>query len=407
MGIRNFIRRGVSELMIARPDEHKQLIIYKHPNQNVPTQSQLTVDLDECAVFYRTGNPPIIAALPPGRHTLTTHNIPFLNNFVTSYTGGNIFQAEVYYVTTKPVFNIPFGGALGQIFDPASKLSLRPRLYGRYKLQVTNPVQFILGYTGQSSQGDNDAVTSWISQRLFLGIGKVLGDFFKSGASTYYDLGSSSPEIAAAIVRDCPDMTEIGIQVLEIGELKISLNEKDQDLVDKLAAKRADAMIEAQIAGEEGVLRARGLAAQKQIELDQRFADQSRYVQHLAGNYQNYAAGQALIGAGQGMAEGGGGGAAQMAVGMGMMGVMHQNMAPQHAGPQFPAPHGAPVPAAPTASGGQVQCPQCSAQVPSGRFCRECGGALAAQPAKRFCTGCGTEIGEAKFCSSCGTKAPG
>lgn len=407
MGILDFVKVGVRELMIARPDEHKQLIVYKHPNENIPTQAQLTIDLDECAVFYRSGNPPLIVALPPGRHALTTQNIPFLNNFVTSFTGGNVFQAEVYYVTTKPVFNIPFGDVLGQIADPASKLSLRPRLYGRYRLQVIDPVRFILGYTGQSSQGNNDAITSFISKKLCLGIGKVLGGFFKGGQATYFDLGSSSPDIAAAIVRDCPDMAEIGVRILEIDELKISLNEKDQELVDKLSAKRADALVEAQIAGEEGVLRARGLAAQKQVELDQRFADQARYVQQLAGSYQNYAVGQALIGAGQGMAHGEGGGAVpQMAVGMGMMGFMQQQMG-QPAGPQFPAPQGAPMPVAPTAVGGQVQCPNCSSQVPAGRFCQECGGSLAVIAPKRFCTGCGTEVGNAKFCSSCGSPAPG
>lgn len=398
MGILDFVRAGVREQMIARPDEFKQLIVYKHPNENIPTFAQLTVDLDECAVFYRSGNPPQIAALPPGRHTLSTQNIPFLNNFVISFTGGNIFQAEVYYVTTRPIFNIPFGGSLGQIFDPASKLSLRPRLYGRYKLQVVNPVQFILGYTGQASQGSNEAVTSWISQKLFLGIGKVLGNFFRTGAVTYYDIGAAAPDIAQAIVRDCPDMTEIGVKVLEIGELKISLNEKDQELVDRLSAKRAEAMVEAQIANEEGLLRARGLAAQKQVELDQRFSDQARYVQQLAGSYGNYAVGQALIGAGQGMAEGKGGGVPQMAVGMGMMGVMQQGFAAQP-GLQFPVQQGVVA-----ASGGKIQCPKCNAQVPAGRFCQECGNPLVAPP-KRFCSGCGVDMGQGKFCWSCGAPA--
>lgn len=406
MGIMDFVRGGVRELMIARPDEHKQLIVYKHPNENVPTQAQLSIDLDECAVFYRTGNPPLIVALPPGRHTLTTQNLPFLNNFITSFTGGNIFQAEIYYVTTKPVFNIPFGDVLGQITDPSAKLSLRPRVYGRYRLQVIDPVRFILGYTGQSSQGNNDAITAFVSKKLCLGIGKVLGGFFKAGQANYFDLGSSSPEIAAAIVRDCPDMTEIGVRILEIDELKISLNERDQELVDKLSAKRADALVDAQIASEEGVLLARGLAAQKQVELDQRFANDSRYVQQLAGSYQNYAVGQAMVGAGQGMAEGGGGGMPQMAVGMGMMGYLQHSVG-QPAGPQFPAPHGAPMPAAPTASGGQVSCSKCNAQVPAGKFCQECGSPLGAVPQRRFCTGCGAEVGQAKFCSGCGTPAPG
>ena len=59
--------------------------------------------------------------------------------------------------------------------------------------------------------------------------------------------------------------------------------------------------------------------------------------------------------------------------------------------------------APPPQAGGKMACPKCSAQVPLGKFCQECGGPLAVAPPKRFCTGCGTELGSAKFCSNCGT----
>ena len=47
---------------------------------------------------------------------------------------------------------------------------------------------------------------------------------------------------------------------------------------------------------------AEAAAKAKQFELDQKYKQDERYVQNLAGNFQNYAAGQAMIGAGQGMA---------------------------------------------------------------------------------------------------------
>src|SRR4029077_13620003 len=49
MGIMDFVKGGVREMMIARPDNLKHLVVYKHPDQNVPMYSQLTVDSDECA----------------------------------------------------------------------------------------------------------------------------------------------------------------------------------------------------------------------------------------------------------------------------------------------------------------------------------------------------------------------
>ena len=81
-----------------------------------------------------------------------------------------------------------------------------------------------------------------------------------------------------------------------------------------------------------GVAGAAADAQAKQFELDQKFGQDARYVQQLAGNYQNYAAGQAMIGRGQGMAEHGVGGGvaglgAQMAVGVGMGNVMAGGMA--------------------------------------------------------------------------------
>ncbi len=53
MGVFDFVKNGVREMMIARPDNLKHLIVYKHPDQNFPFWSQLTVDSDECAVFFK------------------------------------------------------------------------------------------------------------------------------------------------------------------------------------------------------------------------------------------------------------------------------------------------------------------------------------------------------------------
>jgi len=78
MGIGDFLRRGVSEMMVARPDEAKNHIIYKHPDKTIPMKSQLTVDQDEIALFFKDGK--IQGLVQPGRHTLDTSNIlkPYL-----------------------------------------------------------------------------------------------------------------------------------------------------------------------------------------------------------------------------------------------------------------------------------------------------------------------------------------
>lgn len=400
MGLMDFVKSGVREMMIARPDSAKHLIVYKHPDGNIPTYSRLTVDMDEVAVFFKSGSPPTVGALGPGRYPLSTENIPFLNQFVTSFTGGNIFQAEVFFVKNQPVRNLTFGGQMMSMRDPELDLRVTPRAYGTYSLVVVDPIRFIVGYCGQAMQGDNEHITTWLRQRLFQGLSKTLGAFLKSGQTTFMDLGHVAPDLAGAALRDFPDFSEIGVRILEIGELKISVSPEDQARIDELQDQIAEAKLKARVA-KVGVGQAEAEAQQKQFALDQQFQNEARFAQ-IAGGYQNYAAGRAMIGAGEGMAKGGdsglAGAGAQMAIGVGMAGWMQQGAMARAAIPE-PVRSTAPP-------GSKISCPKCSKDVPSGKFCQECGSALAVAPAKRFCTGCGSEVGGAKFCANCGTPAP-
>ncbi|MBA3821476.1 MAG: SPFH domain-containing protein, partial [Deltaproteobacteria bacterium] len=40
MGIMSFIKGGVAELAIARPDSAKDQWVYKHPDQTIPMKAQ-------------------------------------------------------------------------------------------------------------------------------------------------------------------------------------------------------------------------------------------------------------------------------------------------------------------------------------------------------------------------------
>ena len=90
MGVMDWFKRGVGEMMIARPDDAKSQVVWKHPDPTIPMKAQLTVEADEQAVFFRDGK--VVGTLGPGRHTLESSNIPFLSNLVDSFTGGNLFM---------------------------------------------------------------------------------------------------------------------------------------------------------------------------------------------------------------------------------------------------------------------------------------------------------------------------
>ncbi|AKV03087.1 hypothetical protein AKJ09_09750 [Labilithrix luteola] len=389
MGVFDFVKNGVREIMVARPDQAKHLIIYKHPDQNVPNWTQLTVDSDECAVFFKDGR--VVGVLPPGRHTLSTQNIPFLNNIVNRFTGGDVFISEIFFVKTSPVRSVPFGGPIGDMIDPLTGEQVIPRIFGEFSLVVTDPVRFIVGYTGQAAQGDNDAILSWIKGLFMNGVKTTLGELCEVEQKSVLQAVSLTSKLANAFVANAPDLNEIGVRILQMGQFNLNFSEDDRQRLVAANAEIAKA--------NRGVKVAEAQAKAKQFELDQKYSQDARYVQNLAGNYQNYAAGQAIIGAGQGMAQHGvdggvAGAGIQMALGV--------NMANQMAGAMQAQPAQAQQPQF-SPGGATVTCSKCNTRQPGGKFCAECGNALA--QAKKFCTGCGQETSPAaKFCANCGTS---
>jgi membrane protease subunit (stomatin/prohibitin family) len=396
MGVFDFVKNGVREMMVARPDGFKQLIVYKHPDQNIPMYAQLTVDSDECAVFFRDGR--VIGVIPPGRVTLQSQNIPFLNALVTSYTGGQVFITEIFFVKTAPVRSVPFGGPIGEMPDPLLGELVTPRIFGEMSVVVMDPVRFILGYSGQAAAGDNDAVLGWIKGLFMNGVKTTLGELCENEGKSLLQAVGLTNKLAAAFVAHAPDLNDIGVRVLQVGQFNINFNDDDRQRLQAAQAEIAKAQREVRVK-QIAVAGAAADAQAKQFGLDQQFNQDSRYVKDLAGSWQGYAAGQALIGAGKGMAEHGVGGGiaglgAQMAVGLGMGNAMAGGMAPPQAAP------------APTFSPGgtQVTCGKCGAKQPGGKFCADCGSPLVAQ--KKFCSGCGVELSAgAKFCPNCGAAA--
>jgi membrane protease subunit (stomatin/prohibitin family) len=383
MGIMDFIKQGTREMMIARPDAQKRFIVYKHPENTIPMFSQLTVDADEAAVFFRDGS--LVGVLRTAgagqRHTLSTGNIPFLSNLVDSFTGGNIFVTDLYFVTMRAFRGARFGGALPPIKDPELEITLTTRIFGEYAWQITHPDRFIVGYVGLGGQTTNEQVERWITTKFMNAVKKSLPQFIIRQKIEVQHLAAYHDEIGQMFMQKCEDLSEIGVQFLELGDFTINFDEADQKRLEEAQARYADLKVKKRAKDELG-----------------------------AGNYMQYAAGEAMLGAGQGMAKGGeGSGAMQGGAGLGMGFAMAQMFAQNMQPGQQPPPQGGypPQQPAPQPQGGMVACPGCKANVPVGRFCAECGTSLA-PPQPKPCPSCNTVAAPgAKFCASCGTNLQG
>src|SRR5260370_38952422 len=102
MGIFSNLRRE----FIVHPDAYKASIVFKWPDTNIRNRTQLTVEQDELAGFFRDGK--VNGGIQPGVSTLDSSEIPFLGNLIDPATGGQYFKTGPYFVPTPEFANQPF-----------------------------------------------------------------------------------------------------------------------------------------------------------------------------------------------------------------------------------------------------------------------------------------------------------
>ena len=341
---------------IARPDSAKGQILYKWPDSNIRKWTQLTVEQDELAVFFRDGL--VQGTVQPGRSTLDSSEIPFLGKLVDAASGGNVFKTELYFISTREFPNLPFGGSIDNVVDPDTGIAVGLRVFGEYSLKAVEPQSLILQLVGTQQLQSNDQVTDWMREQLLKVLRTDVTSHIVSQGWPILGIAAHTDEIEQeTIAKVQAYINTYGLQIVRLGNFTISIKEEDETTL-------------------------------------KNFRKDVSYTK-LAGGFQQYASGEAMLGVGQGAAQGGGAlPPALLGLGLGM----GQNIS----GQQSQA----------VASGGsiQVRCGSCSALNPeSAKFCASCGKALtapAAAPAGAIvhCTNCGTEnAATARYCANCGS----
>jgi membrane protease subunit (stomatin/prohibitin family) len=372
----------LSREFIAVPDDRKGQIVFKWPDVLIRKFTHAIVNADEVAFFVNTGQ--VVQTMGPGRHQISADELPGLGAIIDHATGGNAYRAELYFVGTREYTGFKFGGRVDNVEDPRSGLIVTLRVFGDYALRVIDPIRLVTNLTATVDVSDNNKIAGWVSEQLLKVLRTNVTTQIVREGWNILGLSMHSADIEQAVTVAANGQLEAyGLAVTRMGNFDINLPPEDEAELKKLA-------------------------------------HDVRYSQ-LAGGFQQYAAGEMALGAGQGLAQGGGGADnAFLGVGLGLgqqLGGFGQPQQPQQP-PQYqqptpaPAPPApAPAPAAPTAAAAApasgAVCASCSASNPAGaRFCMGCGTAMA--PAVRHCTECGTELpGGAHFCASCGTRTGG
>jgi membrane protease subunit (stomatin/prohibitin family) len=142
----------VIEWTNAGPDQ----IIYKYPNEDITWGAQLIVHEYEMAVFFRDGK--AYDTFGPGRHTLTTLNLPLLTSLLTrlaGFGGNKPFKAMVLYISTK-VFNGKWG-------TRAQTTELAPlQVFGQFLFKIEDATLFVNEVIGGQNAFTTDDVNNFL-----------------------------------------------------------------------------------------------------------------------------------------------------------------------------------------------------------------------------------------------------
>jgi excisionase family DNA binding protein len=122
-------------------------IIQKFPREglgDIKLGSQLIVNPGEMAVFVRGGES--MGTFTPGRHTLTSENIPMLTDLLEAglFGGANVFTADVYFVKTTDL-TLKWGTVNPIIVEHPQRMPGASAIVGNgtYVTKVKDPWRFL------------------------------------------------------------------------------------------------------------------------------------------------------------------------------------------------------------------------------------------------------------------------
>ena len=394
-------------------------LIWKHPVEDFNTTSQLIVDETHEALLVINGNAADLFG--PGRHTLSTSNIPLLRNIIEIPTGGKTpFPCKVFFINRVHQMDMKWGTQSAiPMEDPLYDIFMHVMLHGSISVSVDESRKFILKMVGFRDRFDATTLVSKfrgiISSHVKDAISKIMID----GKLSYFMISSHLLEISEVLKERLSEIfEEYGIRIEFFNIEAIEVPEGDYIEISHAKKLRTGRLIQGYTWQEE-----------RQMMIAEKFAANQGSMGQIGGIMGGTMGGIVMGNTISEVARNALGGGLQMASETlknvsGVKAAMGANTtgtagfdAASFLADRMPQPVETPVnpnvefensmhkemttEKTETPSGGKF-CAQCGTPLqPGAKFCFECG----TKVTNNVCPGCGSEVKPGmKFCFECGTK---
>ena len=393
-------------------------LVWKYPEENITTTSQLIVDETHEAILFVNGQAADLFG--PGTRTLSLPNIPILNKITTIPTGGvNPFPCKVFYINKVHQLDMLWGtqGAPITVEDPDYQIFLHVMLRGNIALAVEDSRKFLLKLVGLRSNFRPEDVVDKFKGLISSHVKDLISKLMIQHRVGFFTMQAQLMEVSAAVKQRLDAIFEdYGLAIHFFNIESIDVPEKDYDTVKEAKERRASRLIEGITIQEEnvyGILKtfaanegAMGTAGGMMTGmamggvmggvmtdlansvLSNTQDRSSNTVAGAAQNHNNHFGGQN---------QGGFGGQAQQTGFGGGFAVDSDFGAPQ-------ASQGSVCACGAVLAPDAKFCAECGAKVvkPQGNVCPQCGSPVA--PGAKFCMECGCKLAKATHCPECGAE---
>ena len=234
MALMDFIKKQLIEI-IEWQDDSRDTLSYRWPDEDkeIKNNAQIIVRESQVAQFVYLGQ--YADTLTPGKHTLTTQNIPVLSTILGwKYGFETPFKADVYYVTTRTFTGNKWGTANPIMMRDTDFGVVRMRAFGQYDFKIINPPLFLKEVAGTDDHFRLDEFADVMRSKIVT----VFTEAIANAKVPALDVAARYSEIGAALLPAINPITtaKYGIEVTSFNIENVSLPPEVEQAIDKRGA---------------------------------------------------------------------------------------------------------------------------------------------------------------------------
>lgn len=237
MGLLDYLKTQFLEI-IEWQDDSRDTLSYRFPDMDkeIKDGAQLIVRESQTAQFIYLGQ--FGDTFGPGKHTLTTDNIPILSTLKGwKYGLHSPFKADVYFVNTRLFTGNKWGTANPIMLRDADFGVVRARAYGTYDFHVTDVKLFLKEVAGTDDHFRLDEFSDTMRSRIV----SVFTDALATAKVPVMDVASRYSELGEALLPAINPAvsTKYGIEISSFIVENVSVPPEVEQAIDKRSSMAA------------------------------------------------------------------------------------------------------------------------------------------------------------------------